>query len=156
MRIIITPRSRLAAPDTKPKTPDLDSSDASPAAIGRKTGIAPANLQAVLDSASDSSDESPAVVPAVGTKAGPVAAVGRKTSIAPANLQQMLDSASNAGVKGQAQYHTPGHWAEVLALALPAYRPVLVDLTCGNGQPCLVAAPPAPIICSAATSKRRS
>ena len=59
---------------------------------------------------------------------------GRKTAIAPRNLQEHLESASNAGVKGQAQYHTPPEWARILAQALPQYRPVLVDLTCGNGQ----------------------
>lgn len=59
---------------------------------------------------------------------------GRKTGIAPANLQQHLESAANAVVKGQAQFHTPPEWAAALALALPQYRPVLVDLTCGNGQ----------------------
>jgi len=59
---------------------------------------------------------------------------GRHTSIAPANLQAVLDSATNAGQKGQAAWLTPPVWAEALALALPAYRPVVVDLTCGNGQ----------------------
>ena len=59
---------------------------------------------------------------------------GRHTGIAPANLQAVLDSAANAGQKGQAAWLTPPAWAEALALALPAYRPVVVDLTCGNGQ----------------------
>ena len=46
----------------------------------------------------------------------------------------MLDSAANAVHKGQAAWLTPPAWAEALALALPSYRPVIVDLTCGNGQ----------------------
>ena len=46
----------------------------------------------------------------------------------------MLDSAANAVHKGQAAWFTPAAWAEALALALPSYRPVMVDLTCGNGQ----------------------
>ena len=66
--------------------------------------------------------------------ASPAAAVGRHTAIAPANLQAVLDSAANAVHKGQAAYWTPAVWAEALALALPSYRPVMVDLTCGNGQ----------------------
>jgi len=59
---------------------------------------------------------------------------GRHTGIAPANLQAVLDSAPNAGQKGQAAWFCPPSWAEALALALPGYRPVTVDLTCGNGQ----------------------
>jgi hypothetical protein len=66
--------------------------------------------------------------------APPAPAGGRHTSIAPANLQAVLDSAANAGQKGQAAWFCPPSWAEALALALPAYRPVVVDLTCGNGQ----------------------
>ena len=66
--------------------------------------------------------------------ASPPAAAGRHTAIAPANLQAVLDSAANAVHKGQAAYFTPTSWAEALALPLPAYRPVMVDLTCGNGQ----------------------
>jgi hypothetical protein len=62
------------------------------------------------------------------------AAAGRHTAIAPANLQAVLDSAANAVHKGQAAYWTPSAWAEALALALPACRPVMADLTCGNGQ----------------------
>jgi predicted RNA methylase len=69
-------------------------------------------------------------LPAPSTQAKP----GRRTGIAPANLQQHLESAANAGAKGQAQYHTGAEWARVLALALPQYRPVLVDLECGSGQ----------------------
>jgi len=69
------------------------------------------------------------------TAAGsPPAAVGRHTAIAPANLQAVLDSAANAVHKGQAAWLTPPAWAEALALPLPAYRPAMVDLTCGNGQ----------------------
>jgi hypothetical protein len=60
--------------------------------------------------------------------------IGRGSAINPANLQEHLDSAANAALKGQAQYFTPVEWAEVLSLALPRYRPVIVDLTCGNGQ----------------------
>jgi hypothetical protein len=59
---------------------------------------------------------------------------GRRSGIAAGNLQEHLESAANAGVKGQAQYHTPPEWARILAQALPQYRPVIVDLTCGNGQ----------------------
>jgi len=66
--------------------------------------------------------------------ASPPAAAGRHTAIAPANLQAVLDSAANAVHKGQAAWFTPTAWAEALALALPTYRPVMVDLTCGNGQ----------------------
>ena len=70
-----------------------------------------------------------------GRLAGPkLQSEGRRTGIAPANLQQHLESAANAGAKGQAQYHTGAEWARVLALALPQYRPVLVDLECGRGQ----------------------
>jgi len=61
------------------------------------------------------------------------AQAGRHTAIAPANLQAVLDSAANAVHKGQAAYFCPVAWAEALALPLPAYRPVVVDLTCGNG-----------------------
>ncbi len=61
-------------------------------------------------------------------------APGRGTAINPAIYQQMLESAPNASAKGQAQYFTPLDWARVLALPLPRYRPVIVDLNCGNGQ----------------------
>ena len=64
----------------------------------------------------------------------PSAPAGRHGGIALANLQAVLDSAPNAGRKGQAQWHTPPDWGFALSLALPAYRPILVDLTCGNGQ----------------------
>ena len=77
------------------------------------------------------------VVPApvaAGLPAVASAQAGRHTAIAPANLQAVLDSAANAVHKGQAAYFCPVAWAEALALPLPAYRPVLVDLTCGNGQ----------------------
>ena len=59
---------------------------------------------------------------------------GRHTGIAPANLQAVLDSAANAVFKGQAAWFTPATWADAFARALPSYRPVMVDLTCGNGQ----------------------
>ena len=58
----------------------------------------------------------------------------QKSNINPAIFQQMLESAPNASAKGQAQYFTPVEWARALALPLPLHRPVLVDLTCGNGQ----------------------
>lgn len=67
---------------------------------------------------------------------------GRGRGIAPANLQAALDSAANAAQKGQAQYHTPLTWGQMLALPLPGYRPVLVDLTCGSGQLLAAAAGP--------------
>lgn len=56
-----------------------------------------------------------------------------KSSIAPDALQQVLDSARNAGQKGQSQWHTPHEWGKALSLPLPDLRPVIVDLTCGNG-----------------------
>jgi len=68
------------------------------------------------------------------TQTAPSPLRGRRSAIAPENLQAVLDSAPNAGAKGQAQWHTPAAWGEALALALPAYRPVVVDLTCGAGQ----------------------
>ena len=71
---------------------------------------------------------------AVGLSSVASAKEGRHTAIAPANLQAVLDSAANAVHKGQAAWFTPIPWAEALALALPSYRPVMVDLTCGNGQ----------------------
>jgi hypothetical protein len=71
---------------------------------------------------------------AAGLPALALAQAGRHTAIAPANLQAVLDSAANAVHKGQAAYWTPTAWAEALALPLPAYRPAMVDLTCGNGQ----------------------
>lgn len=61
-------------------------------------------------------------------------APGVRAGINPANLQAVLDSAPNAAAKGQAQWHTPVEWSAALACALPAYRPVMVDLTCGTGQ----------------------
>ena len=71
---------------------------------------------------------------AAGLSSVALAKEGRHTAIAPANLQAVLDSAANAVHKGQAAWLTPPAWAEALALALPSYRPVMVDLTCGNGQ----------------------
>ena len=59
---------------------------------------------------------------------------GRHTGIAPANLEAVLNSAANAVHKGQAAWFTPAEWSEMLALPLPGYRPVIADLTCGNGQ----------------------
>ena len=66
---------------------------------------------------------------AAGLPAVALAQAGRHTAIAPANLQAVLDSAANAVHKGQAAWFTPIPWAEALALALPTYRPVMVDLT---------------------------
>lgn len=57
-----------------------------------------------------------------------------KSSIDPRCLQQVYDSASNAAGKGQAQWFTPTRWGRALASALPSIRPIIVDLTCGNGQ----------------------
>ena len=57
-----------------------------------------------------------------------------KSSIAPSAIQTLFDSAANAANKGQAQWFTPIEWARVLALPLNDYRPVIADLTCGNGQ----------------------
>ena len=56
------------------------------------------------------------------------------TRINPLINQELLESAPNAAAKGQAQYFTPVLWAEILGWGLPRHRPVLVDLTCGNGQ----------------------
>jgi len=58
----------------------------------------------------------------------------RKSSIAPSATQTLFDSAANAADKGQAQWFTPVEWARVLSLPLNKYRPVIADLTCGNGQ----------------------
>jgi hypothetical protein len=57
-----------------------------------------------------------------------------KSSIAPSAIQTLFDSAANAVDKGQAQWFTPVEWARVLSLPLNDYRPVIADLTCGNGQ----------------------
>ena len=57
-----------------------------------------------------------------------------RSTITPAALGAVLDSAANAAQKGQAQYSTPVAWAQALALPLPGYRPVLVDLTCARGD----------------------
>jgi len=56
-----------------------------------------------------------------------------KSHIIPARLQEVLASAANAALKGQAQWFTPLPWSRILALPLPRYRPVITDLTCGNG-----------------------
>ena len=58
----------------------------------------------------------------------------RKSSIAPAAVQTLFDSAANAASKGQAQWFTPIEWARILSLPLNDYRPVIADLTCGNGR----------------------
>ncbi len=52
------------------------------------------------------------------------------------DLQTILEASSNPLAKSRplAQYYTPPSVANELAKALPAYRPVLVDLTCGPGQ----------------------
>ena len=57
-----------------------------------------------------------------------------KSSIAPSTVQTLFDSAANAASKGQAQWFTPVEWARVLSLPLNDYRPVIADLTCGNGR----------------------
>jgi hypothetical protein len=57
-----------------------------------------------------------------------------KSSIAPSAIQTLFDSAANTASKGQAQWFTPFEWARVLSLPLNDYRPVIADLTCGNGQ----------------------
>jgi len=58
----------------------------------------------------------------------------RKSSIAPSAIQTLFDSAANAASKGQAQWFTPVEWARTLSLPLNDYRPVIADLTCGNGR----------------------
>ncbi len=58
----------------------------------------------------------------------------QKSAIHPAILQPFFESARNAADKGQAQWFTPPEWGEVLSRPLNRYRPVLVDLSCGNGQ----------------------
>ena len=58
----------------------------------------------------------------------------RGSAINPLINQELLESAPNAAAKGQAQYFTPVLWAEILGWGLPRHRPVIVDLTCGNGQ----------------------
>jgi len=75
----------------------------------------------------------PAPAGLVGTVRSVVPRKQQRSGINSAVLQEHLESASNAAVKGQAQWHTPSAWAAALALALPVYRPVIVDLTCGSG-----------------------
>jgi hypothetical protein len=58
----------------------------------------------------------------------------QKSNINPACLQQMLESAANAAEKGQSQFFTPLDFGRYLAQALPAVRPVIVDLNCGAGH----------------------
>ena len=57
-----------------------------------------------------------------------------KSSIAHSAIQTLFDSAANTANKGQAQWFTPVEWARILSLPLNDYRPVIADLTCGNGQ----------------------
>ncbi|HEV2327623.1 MAG TPA: hypothetical protein VGY56_02415 [Verrucomicrobiae bacterium] len=57
-----------------------------------------------------------------------------KNQIAPSVIQDVLESAANAAEKGQAQWHTPLPWAQILALPLVRYRTAIADLSCGNGQ----------------------
>ena len=57
-----------------------------------------------------------------------------KSSVSPLAVQTLFDSASNAAEKGQAQWFTPLEWARVLSLPLNDFRPIITDLTCGNGQ----------------------
>ncbi|MDE2103518.1 MAG: DEAD/DEAH box helicase [Patescibacteria group bacterium] len=57
-----------------------------------------------------------------------------KSSISPAAVQTLFDSASNAEQKGQAAWFTPVEWARLLSIPLNDYRPVIADLTCGNGS----------------------
>src|SRR5436190_7332711 len=56
------------------------------------------------------------------------------TNINPAIFQPFLESAPNAGQKGEAQYFTPIEWGQVLSSALPRFRPVIIDLSCGAGH----------------------
>jgi type I restriction-modification system DNA methylase subunit len=58
----------------------------------------------------------------------------QKNNINPAIYQEFLSSASNAGDKGQAQYFTPIPWGKALGMALPYFRPVVIDLNCGAGH----------------------
>ncbi|HEY1171060.1 MAG TPA: SNF2-related protein [Verrucomicrobiae bacterium] len=66
----------------------------------------------------------------------------QRTSINPACLQEVLDSARNAAEKGQAQFHTPAAFGQLLASALPVNRTAVVDLNCGNGSLLYAAAHP--------------
>jgi hypothetical protein len=58
----------------------------------------------------------------------------QRSSINPNIFGELLNSASNAADKGQAQFFTPPKFAKQLAAGLPAFRPVICDLTCGNSQ----------------------
>lgn len=58
----------------------------------------------------------------------------QKTSINPRIYQAMLDCAANAAQQGQSQFFTPLEFGKHLATALPAERPVIVDLNCGEGH----------------------
>ena len=56
-----------------------------------------------------------------------------RSTLSPSCAQDLLDSATNAGDKGLAQYFTPPDLARALARPLPAVRPTIVDLSCGQG-----------------------
>src|SRR5579859_100045 len=58
----------------------------------------------------------------------------QETNINPAILQPLFESATNARDKGQAQWWTPIEWGKVLITALPRFRPVILDLSCGAGH----------------------
>ncbi len=58
----------------------------------------------------------------------------QRSSIHPSIFQAFFDSASNAADKGQAQWFTPPEWGKVLSRPLARYRPVIVDLCCGDGR----------------------
>lgn len=57
-----------------------------------------------------------------------------RASVAPGIIQELFDSAANAAHKGQAQFFTPTEFGKALARLLPAERPLIADLSCGNGQ----------------------
>ena len=56
-----------------------------------------------------------------------------KNNLSPGCIDELLGHASNGAAKGLAQYLTPPDAARLLARPLPALRPVIVDLTCGDG-----------------------
>lgn len=58
----------------------------------------------------------------------------QKSNIHPSILQPFFESAKNAADKGQAQWFTPPEWGRLLSLPLNKFRPVITDLSCGNGQ----------------------
>ena len=49
-------------------------------------------------------------------------------------VQAAADSVADASNKGQAQSSTPPEWGRVLSRPLNPFRPVITDLTCGNGN----------------------